>query len=155
MPTVDAKTPQRKPGIRIVGRTNRTVATGSASHNSVEIVRSVRAGFPFQRLIDFQKSADLPWTELSRFVAIPRRTLERRRIAGRLRPDESERVLRASRIFDAAAELFEGDIAAARNWLLKPQSTLGGESPIDFATTEVGAREVENLIGRLEHGVFA
>ena len=55
---------------------------------------------------------------------------------------------------DMAVALFEGDIAAARKWLQMPQRGLGGETPLDFASTEVGAREVENLIGRLEHGVF-
>jgi uncharacterized protein (DUF2384 family) len=30
---------------------------------------------------------------------------------------------------------------------------LGDETPMDLIQTDVGAREVENLIGRLEHGV--
>ena len=64
-------------------------------------------------------------------------------------------MLRASTIFDMAVEMFEGDMRAARKWLETPQPGLGGETPLDFASTEVGAREVENLIGRLEHGVFA
>ena len=32
---------------------------------------------------------------------------------------------------------------------------LGGEVPLEIASTGVGARDVENLIIRLEHGVFA
>jgi uncharacterized protein (DUF2384 family) len=39
-------------------------------------------------------------------------------------------------------------------WLRSPNRALGGESPLALSKTEVGAREVENLIGRLEHGVF-
>jgi putative toxin-antitoxin system antitoxin component (TIGR02293 family) len=97
----------------------------------------------------------LPWEKIARFVAIPQRTLSRRQSEGKLQPDESDRVWRASAIFDMAVDLFEGDVAAARQWLQAPQSALGGEMPLDFASTEVGAREVENLIGRLEHGVFA
>ena len=97
----------------------------------------------------------LPWAKVARFVAIPQRTLTRRQNDGRLGPDESDRVLRASRIFDLAVDLFEGDVAGARQWLQARQPGLGGEVPIEFASTEVGAREVENLIGRLEHGVIA
>jgi putative toxin-antitoxin system antitoxin component (TIGR02293 family) len=69
-------------------------------------------------------------------------------------PQESERLLRISGVFERAVELFEGDIAAAVTWLTTPQKSLGRHSPLIYARTEVGAREVENLIGRLEHGVF-
>jgi putative toxin-antitoxin system antitoxin component (TIGR02293 family) len=128
---------------------------GIATDDTVATVRRVRAGFPFEVLAKLQKATDLPWTEISRFVAIPQRTLSRRQRQGRLQADESDRVLRASSIFDLAVDLFDGDIAEARRWLQTPQRGLGGETPLDFASTEVGAREVENLIGRLEHGVFA
>jgi putative toxin-antitoxin system antitoxin component (TIGR02293 family) len=128
---------------------------GITTDDAVKLVRIVRHGFSFKSLAKLQKATDLPWTEISRFAAIPKRTLTRRQSQGRLHPDESDRVLRASTIFDMAVELFEGNTAQARKWLQTPQPGLGGETPLDFASTEVGAREVENLIGRLEHGVFA
>lgn len=127
---------------------------GIDTNDPVKVVRSVRAGFPFKRLTRFQKTTQLPWTEISRFVDISPRTLSRRQSSGRLRPDESDRILRASNVFALAVRLFEGDRTAARKWLQTPQPGLGGEKPLDFASTEVGAREVEHLIGRLEHGVF-
>jgi len=83
------------------------------------------------------------------------RTLSRRQREGRLARDESDRVLRAAKIFDLTVELFEGDSDGAREWLLLPQYGLGGQRPVNFARTEVGAREVENLIGRLEWGDMA
>jgi putative toxin-antitoxin system antitoxin component (TIGR02293 family) len=58
------------------------------------------------------------------------------------------------RILALAVELFEGDVKAAKKWLQTPQRALGGAVPLEFASTEAGAKEVENLIGRLEHGVF-
>jgi putative toxin-antitoxin system antitoxin component (TIGR02293 family) len=135
-----------RPGVR-------TLAIGAA--DSRGIVRLVRAGFPFSRLARLQKATALPWEKVACFIGMPQRTLTRRRSEGRLRPDESDRVWRASAIFDLAVDLFEGDAAAARQWLETPQPGLGGEVPLEFASTEVGAREVEDLIGRLEHGVVA
>lgn len=88
-------------------------------------------------------------------VRIPARTLSRRKASGRLSPDESERLLRISRIVDQAVALFEGDHDAAMQWLQTPQPALNREKPLDFARTEIGAREVEDLIGRLEYGVFS
>jgi len=128
---------------------------GFATDDTVKTVQLVRAGFPFEVLARFQKATALPWTAVSRFLAIPQRTLTRRQSQGRLLADESDRVLRAAAIFDMAVELFEGDTAEARKWLQRPHPGLCGETPLDFASTEVGAREIENLIGRLEHGVFA
>jgi len=32
---------------------------------------------------------------------------------------------------------------------------LGGETPLEYAETEVGAREVEDLLGRIEYGVYS
>lgn len=141
---------RRTKGTRVKGH-----KLGIATDDPVNTVRLVRAGFSFKILATFQKTTNLSWAELSRFVAIPQRTLTRRQSEGKLQPDESDRVLRAAKIFDMAEELLEGDTEAARKWLETPQPGLGGETPLDFASTEVGAREVENLIGRIEHGVFA
>ncbi|HSK74788.1 MAG TPA: antitoxin Xre/MbcA/ParS toxin-binding domain-containing protein, partial [Pyrinomonadaceae bacterium] len=66
----------------------------------------------------------------------------------------SDRLLRISRIFALSIELFEGNIEDARRWLLSSQKALGNKTPFAMSKTEIGAREVENLIGRLEHGVF-
>ncbi len=120
-----------------------------------ELVRLVKAGLPFDRLVKFQKAAAIPMDTIARLAGIPTRTLARRQHEGRLKPDESDRVLRLSMLFDLATDLFEGDAEGARRWLKSPQAALGGEVPFEFASTEVGAREVENLILRLEHGVVA
>jgi putative toxin-antitoxin system antitoxin component (TIGR02293 family) len=50
-------------------------------------------------------------------------------------------------------QLFEGGLDEARTWLFAPHLALDSHSPIEFASTEIGAREVESLIGRLEHGI--
>ena len=63
--------------------------------------------------------------------------------------------LRASRVFAKALELFESDRAATSEWMHSPLPALGGETPIDTARTELGTRQVENLVGRIEHGVYS
>lgn len=128
---------------------------GIATDDALKTVRLVRSGFPYRSVANLQKATALPWSAISRFVGIPQRTLTRRQGQGKLQPDESDRVLRASRVYDAAVALFEGDMNQARKWLQTAQPGLGGDTPLDFASTEVGAHEVESLIGRLEHGVLA
>jgi putative toxin-antitoxin system antitoxin component (TIGR02293 family) len=43
----------------------------------------------------------------------------------------------------------------ARAWLTSPQLGLGGAIPLEHSVTELGAREVEDLLGRIEHGVYS
>ena len=131
----------------------RTLGLSSSAVRNV--VKQVEAGFPFAALEKFQMASGLPLAEIAGLLRIPPRTLVRRRAGGRLGPDESERLLRISTVFERAVELFEGDVTAARNWLLTPKKALAGEAPLLFSRTEIGAREVEALIGRLEHGVFS
>jgi uncharacterized protein (DUF2384 family) len=51
--------------------------------------------------------------------------------------------------------LFKGERDAAVEWLTAAQPALAGAVPLDFARTDLGAQEVERLVGRLEHGVFS
>jgi putative toxin-antitoxin system antitoxin component (TIGR02293 family) len=113
----------------------------------------VAAGLPYATVTTLQTALGLTLAELADLVMIQLRTLTRRRDAGRLEADESDRVLRAARIFARASGLFAGDEEKARTWLRTGNRALGGETPLAFARTEVGAREVEAVIGRLEHGV--
>src|SRR5262249_32496518 len=110
----------------------------------------VEAGLPYSALERLLAALLPPAGEGARLIAIPRRTRAGRKREGKLHPDESDRLLRAARIFSLAAGLFEGDRDAARRWLAEPQPGLGGERPIDLVRTDVGAREVEKVIGRLE-----
>ncbi len=88
-------------------------------------------------------------------MQVPERTLARRRVTGRLSSEESEKLLRLSHVFEQAVSLFEGDVKAAVAWLKSPKRALSYAAPLAYARTEIGARQVEDLIGKLEQGVFA
>lgn len=120
----------------------------------LEIVKRIREGLTFRSLERFQENTRFSTEELADLVSIPARTLQRRKVRGRLDPEESDRLLRVARVFAKALELFEGDAEAARHWFHTPALALGDERPIHLARTELGSREVEALIDRLEHGVL-
>ena len=126
---------------------------GLNTDDPLELVDRVQKGLSFGALERFQKNTALSTKDLADVVQITLRTIIRRKEQGRLQPEESDRLLRASRVFGKALELFEGDAEAARRWLSTPQRALCGSRPIAVARVDVGAREVENLIGRLEHGI--
>jgi putative toxin-antitoxin system antitoxin component (TIGR02293 family) len=118
------------------------------------LIARVRAGFEYQEFEFMQERLELSLRDLARLIQIPERTLTRRKQAGRLDPGESERLLRLERLLALAEAMFR-DVDKALRWLKTPKSALGGNVPLEYAATEVGAREVENLIGRIRHGVFS
>lgn len=130
------------------------VLLGLKTRDAGELHSRLEAGLSYMALERLRQVLDVSVTTLSRdLLKIPARTLARRRKAKRLHADESDRLMRLARVVGLAIHLFEGDLHEARAWLLAPQGALGGRRPLEFATSEVGAREVENLIGRLEHGI--
>ncbi len=127
---------------------------GLRAEDPIAIFKAVQKGLRFSALETFQRASGLSTADLADAVAIPPRTLARRKEQGRLEPEESDRLLRVARVFGKALDLFEGDAAQARAWLSGPQRALGGERPLLLARTDLGAREVEALAERLEHGVL-
>lgn len=119
------------------------------------MIDEILAGFSFKTLEIFSSESNLPVAEIATLIELPQRTLARRKVVGRLSSEESERLLRLSRIFEKAVALFEGNVDAAVAWLRRPKRALGDKSPLTYSRTEVGARQVEDLIGALEHGIFA
>lgn len=118
------------------------------------LIQSLRSGLPFAELDDLQQNLGMPMEKLVPLLGISKATLHRRKAVGRLDPAESDRVVRLARLLGQAASVMES-VEDGRRWLHSPQLGLGGAVPLEFAETEVGAREVENLLGRIEHGVYS
>lgn len=119
-----------------------------------EMIAAVKRGLPAGAFAALAAKLGVSEAALAGVTGISASTLLRRKRAGRLSSEESEHVLRVARLLDIAARLFgSADDAAA--WMRDENPALGGASPLVFADTEVGAREVEDLLGRLELGVYS
>src|SRR5881227_4227534 len=125
--------------------------TGKTVHPA-ELIQRIQKGLRFSELKTLQDTLELPFEKLAAKLSISRSTLQRRKANGRLSPDESDKVIRFARLLEHATDVF-GDIDKARAWLKHPQYGLGGAVPLDYAETEIGAREVDNLLGRIDYGV--
>ena len=130
-------------------------ASGSGkSFAAAKLIQSLKAGLPVRELDDLRSNLDLPMERLVPMLGISKATLHRRKLAGRLDAAESDRVVRFARLLGQAAGVMES-MENGRRWLTSPQVGLGGAIPLEYAETEVGAREVENLLGRIEYGVYS
>ena len=119
----------------------------------LEEVSRVRDGLPAAMADEALREGRLTAAELDR-LAIPRKTLAHRRKLGRLTPEQSDRLLRILRIIEKAEQTFANQ-GKASVWLRRPTTALAGDAPLDLLDTEIGARLVERLLGRIGHGLGA
>lgn len=88
-------------------------------------------------------------------LVVPKRTLARRLSDGEpLTVEETDKAVRLARVDRLAANVF-GDAAKSHRWLRKPKKALGGETPLAYLATEAGARVVEEMLHRIDHGILA
>jgi putative toxin-antitoxin system antitoxin component (TIGR02293 family) len=111
----------------------------------------VPPGLAFGEFEALRKQLDLSLDELTVRLGLSPATVAQRKAAGHLTNDESGKVVCFARLLGHAVHLF-GDLEEARQWLKTPQRALHGAVPLDYAKTETGAQEVENLLSELGHG---
>ena len=118
------------------------------------LIAAVKAGLDVRIFVDVARRLGVSEARLADIAGIAPTTLGRRKRAGALAPDESEHVLRLAALLERATQVF-GDESDAADWLRTTNLALDGVTPLALADTELGAREVDDLLGRLEHGVYS
>ncbi len=114
----------------------------------------VRQGLPAACVDAVVRWTSITQSELAQALAIPERTLARRKREGVLSPEESAKFVRLARVVARATAVFE-DSGAALDWLQSSNAALGGVLPLSLLDTDLGADSVLDTLGRIEHGVFA
>jgi putative toxin-antitoxin system antitoxin component (TIGR02293 family) len=93
--------------------------------------------------------ASPPESTRMKYRIVPKATYQR---SAQLNPAHSQRAERLARVF-AMVESIWHDEAEARRFMNTPHAELNGRTPVDVAMTEVGARQVEEVIERGQHGL--
>lgn len=114
----------------------------------------VRQGLPAASIDSVVRLTRIAQAELAKALAIPERTLARRKREGVFSPEESAKLVRFARVVERAEEVFE-DTPSALGWLKAENPALGGVTPLSLLDTDIGADTVLDTLGRIEHGVFA
>src|SRR6202047_480538 len=116
-----------------------------------DLCEAIREGFPPAVVEELMQASGLTLKELAGALDLSPRSLQRRRRSGRLARFESDRLYRLARIVAIANE-YLGDHERAMRWLKRPNRALGGLAPVAAIDTELGARQVENMLGRIAYG---
>jgi putative toxin-antitoxin system antitoxin component (TIGR02293 family) len=138
---------------RIVDALGGNEALQAKVHTLEQLRQSVRRGLPFRAFEAVTANYGLPKASVSVLLRTPERTLMRRKKGARFLADESDRLVRVARIAALAEETL-GQRDKAGRWLQKANRALGGATPLEHLDTELGARQVEQVLGRIGHGII-
>jgi putative toxin-antitoxin system antitoxin component (TIGR02293 family) len=119
-----------------------------------ELIAAVSAGLPAQLARDLARDLGITLEDVGGLLRMNPRTLQRRLGEGSLDLSESERLWQLSRLFGQAIQVLESR-EGALHWFKNPIEVLGWATPLAYARTAVGLRELENILGRIEHGVYS
>jgi putative toxin-antitoxin system antitoxin component (TIGR02293 family) len=126
-------------------------ALGRTLSTDADLREAIRAGFPHAVLDKLMHLSGLTLKELADALDLSARSLQRRRRSGRLARFESDRLYRLARIV-ALAQQSLGSHERAMRWMKRGNRALAGVAPIAALDTELGSRQVENVLGRIAYG---
>ena len=130
-------------GPRVVGRGVRSAD---------ELAARVRAGLPFVTLAAVMERYEISRDTACGILNLSRRNFLRRKEQGRLSPDESDRLYRLARVLAHANRVFE-DPEESADWIRTPNAALGKQQPLTLLDTDIGVQQVDQVLGRIEHGI--
>jgi putative toxin-antitoxin system antitoxin component (TIGR02293 family) len=119
-----------------------------------ELIEAVTGGLPASLARELARRMEVTLEDMAGLLRLNPRTLQRRLGEGRLDLSESERLWELARLFYRAVEVLEGEPDAV-HWFKNPIQALGWATPLAYARTAVGLRELDNILGRIEHGVYS
>ncbi len=120
---------------------------------SLSLADAITEGFPQKSLWKIKDVTGLTDRQMATTLGISQKSISRYRAShrGLLDPVISDRLYRIASAYAHAREVFEDDVAA-KEWMQAPQIGLGMRIPLNLLTTEIGAKEVERLLGRIDYG---
>jgi putative toxin-antitoxin system antitoxin component (TIGR02293 family) len=119
-----------------------------------DIQHAIRDGLPYAAFEALAALLELTHRDVTEVVGMAPRTLARRKQGRHLSPIESDRLYRLARITQLAADTL-GGVEQARAWLSRANRALGGHAPLSVLDTEIGARQVEEALARINYGMHA
>ncbi|MFM9969535.1 MAG: antitoxin Xre-like helix-turn-helix domain-containing protein [Burkholderiales bacterium] len=122
--------------------------------SALDWVSIIRQGLSAQAVDSLARNLRVSQSQLAEALGIPERTLARRKKEGTLNSEETAKLVRLARVIARATETFE-NLDAALDWLKSANASLAGATPLSLLDTEIGAENVMDTLGRIEHGVFA
>jgi putative toxin-antitoxin system antitoxin component (TIGR02293 family) len=125
---------------------------GGVVRSPDDLAERVRKGLPFAALVAVMERYGLSRDVLCTILHLSPRNFLRRKEQKRLSPDESDRLYRLARVIAHANRVFESPAESA-DWIQSPNPALGKQQPLTLLDTDIGVQQVDQVLGRIEHGI--
>ena len=124
--------------------------------SALDLHRSIVSGLPVECAVYFKAHHGMSNGLMCRALGVSEKTFIRWQDdpASLLDAVYSDRLVRTAKVMGLAEEVLE-DGESAKAWLSRPQAALGNEIPQELLSTDIGAKQVENLLLQMEHGYLA
>ncbi len=129
-----------------------TKVVGKGVRSPEDLAERVRAGLPFAALVAVMERYEISRDVLCAILCLSSRNFLRRKAQKRLAPDESDRLYRLARVLAHANRVFE-DPDESADWIHAPNTALGKQQPLTLLDTDIGVQQVDQVLGRIEHGI--
>lgn len=117
------------------------------------IIDKSRQGMPRAEADRVAKLAGLTDIELARILNMSIRNLHRLKADDKLARDASERLLLLTNLLRHGLDVFNDDVETLAGWLRSPIRELNSQSPLFLLDTTTGFGLVNDVLGRIEHGI--
>jgi putative toxin-antitoxin system antitoxin component (TIGR02293 family) len=126
----------------------------SLSDVGLQIVHDARNGVKVGYFLSLGDTMGLTLLEMSKILNVSLRTLQRYDPGMNLDTDASSKVLQLTILNTKGVDIF-GDQASFNSWLRTSVPALEGSTPLGLLDTPFGYHLLFQILGRIEHGVFA
>ena len=144
--------PNRREIAEVVSVLGGAKVLGRRARAPEDLAERVREGFPFATLAAVMDQYGISRDVLCDILHLSRRNFLRRKEQKRLAPDESDRLYRQARVLAHADRVFE-DPDESADWIHAPNASLGKQQPLTLLDTDIGVQQVDQVLGRIEHGI--
>jgi len=125
---------------------------GRGVRSPQDLAERVREGLPFTALAAVMEQYGISRDVLCDILHLSRRNFLRRREQKRLSTTESDRLYRLARVLAHANRVLE-EPAQSAEWIQTPNTMLGEQQPLTLLDTDIGVQQVDQVLGRIEHGI--
>ena len=130
-----------------------TKVVGRSVRSPEDLAKRVREGLPFAALSAVVQQYDISRDVVCEILHLSRRNFLRRKEQHRLSPEESDRLYRLARVLAHANRVFE-DPQESADWIQTPNTALGKQQPLSLLDTDIGVQQVDQVLGRIAHGII-
>lgn len=130
-----------------------TLPQQTAVYTPYTVIDKSRQGMLRSEADKVAQLAGLTDIELARILNMSVRNLHRLKAEDKLARDASERLLLLTNLLKHGLDVFDEDAQTLAEWLRSPIRELNTQSPLSLLDTTTGFGLVDDVLGRIEHGI--